>query len=150
MQLGMKFHTLNAGMDSKKSVEPIEIEVFEPDPEKPGYLRFVRIKTLQEIFDELYSRLESLDLLPDEYFSISPDYRYLQKYRGKKHDEIPLPENCWRIISFAVRGASEGHYIHVGAITTEGEYLNLFLGKTFRGLDFALMVANACARCFQD
>ncbi|MGB9825437.1 MAG: hypothetical protein ACPLRU_02080 [Desulfofundulus sp.] len=124
------------------------MEIWEPDPEKPGYLRFVRMKTLQEVFSELKTRLEADNLLPDEYFSISPDYRYLERYRGKKYDKIPLPENYWRVISFAAKGTSEGHYIHVGVITRDGEYLDLFLGKTFRGLGFALEVANACTRCF--
>lgn len=125
--------------------DQIEVDVWEPNSEKPGYLRFVRMRTLGEVFSDLKARLEAEGLLPDEYFSVSLSYRYMEKYRGMKENEIPIPQDYWRIICFAVTGTSEGHYIHVGAVIRDGTYQNLFLGKTFQGMDFAQRVTAACA-----
>lgn len=146
----MTVYARYAILDGKPAQEPIDIEVWEPNPEKPGYLRFVRMKTIQEVFDELKARLEADGLLPDEYFMVSSEYRLSDRYRGKKLDEIPVPEKYWRVVCFAVKGTSEGHYIHVGVIQAGGQYQDLFLGKTFQGLDFALKVANACTKCFES
>jgi hypothetical protein len=130
--------------------QPIEVEVWEPNPDKPGYLRFVRMKTVQEVYDELKARLEADDLLPDDYFQISSDFRYSDEYRGKKLDEIPLPRHYWRIVSFAVRGSSEGYYVHIGTIFSSGKYQDLFLGKSFQGMEYALKVAAACTRHMEN
>lgn len=146
----MTVYARYAILDGKPVQEPIEIEVWEPNPDKPGYLRFVRMKTLQEVFDELEARLEADGLLPDEYFSISPDYELMKGNQGKGYDEIEIPERYWRVVCFAVKGTSEGYYVHVGVILVGGQYQNLFLGKTFQGLDYALKVANACTRHLEN
>jgi len=125
--------------------EPIDIEVWEPNPKKPGYLRFVRMKTVQEVFDELKARLEADGLLPDEYFMVSSKYRYSDEYR-----EIPVPKDWWRVVCFAVKGTNEGHFIHIGIIMAGGQYQDLFLSKTFQGLEYALKVANACTRHLEN
>jgi hypothetical protein len=133
--------------------QPIEVEVWEPNPDKPGYLRFVRMKSVQEVYDELKARLKADDLLPDDYFQISSDFRYSDEYWGKKLNEIPMPQHYWRIIAFAVKGASEGHYIHIGVILN-GQYQDLFLGKTLQegedGLNYAMQVVNIITKAFQS
>lgn len=137
-------------LDGQPKKVPIEIEVWEPNPEKPGYLRFVRMKTVQEVFDELKVRLEAEGLVPDEYFSIGVDY----SLSGKKYGETPIPSDYWRIICFAVRGSSEGYYMHVGLILKGGQYQDLFLGKTLRegadGVNYANQVVSACTRAFHS
>jgi len=132
---------LLGGSEPEPVQEPIDIEVWEPNPEKPGYLRFVRMKTVQEVFDELEARLKTDKLLPDEYFTISPEY--------DRCPEMETPKDWWRIACFAVKGVNEGHYVHIGIIRAGGEYRDLFLGKTFQGLDYALKVAGACTRYFE-
>ena len=64
----------------------------------------------------------------EEYFDIADRYA---------HPRRCWPTNCNWISVFAVTGGSEGHYIHVEAITDDKREL-LFLGKTFQGLDHAL------------
>lgn len=128
-------------------VEPIEIYVYEPDPEKPGCLRHVRNRTIKEVYDDLVSRLKAEDLLPDEYFSIS-SYDVVSWKRG----DLEFPR--FRFIAcFPVTGASEGHYIHVGVLVERTdvkpplvELVPIFIGKTFQGFDFAAAVAAACAK----
>jgi hypothetical protein len=115
----------------------IEIERWVPDPEKPGCLKYAGNRTVQEVFAELKKRLEQEDLLPDEYFSVSAVAGY---------ENRPFPDHRW-LACYVVSGASEGHYIHVDAMLTPRERPEpLFVGKTFRGFDFATRVANACAK----
>jgi len=126
--------------------EPVEIEVYEPNPEKPGCLRHVRNRTIQEIYDELVKRLKKDRLYPDEYFEIvgcsccsSWGEREFPRFRT--------------IACYPVTGASEGHYIHVDALVFREdirsrllECVPIFLGKTFQGFEFAAQVAAACAK----
>jgi hypothetical protein len=147
-------HARYAILGGEPAQEPIETEVWEPNPDKPGYLRFVRMKTISEVYDELKARLKADDLLPDEYFQISSGFRYGDEYGGKTPNKIPLPKNYWQIICFAVRGTSEGYYIHVGLILKDGQYQDLFLGKTLQegedGLNYALQIVSAVTKAFQS
>jgi len=93
------------------------------------------------VFNELKSRLEVDGLTPDEYFSVRASL--------DREIPIPIPNDWWRIVCFAVKGTSEGHYIHIGIIRVGGHYQDLFLGKTFQGLEYALKVAGACTRYFE-
>lgn len=135
-------------IDQKKSKEAIEIDVWEPYPENPGLLRFVRMKTVQEVYNELKARLEAENLIPDHYFNTYVEFLFL----NKKPEEISIPYDYWGVVCFAVKGGSEGYCIHVGLILSGGKYQDLFIGKTLRegpdGLNYALMIANACTRAF--
>lgn len=115
-------------------MDPIEIEVYEPVPDQPGYLCRVRNRTIGEVWQDLKDRLEEDGLLPEEYMGIAasangasqfPRYRFLACY--------------------PVTGGSEGHYVHVDVLK-DGKHIPVFLGKTFKGMDFACTVAAACAR----
>lgn len=120
--------------------------MWEPDPEKPGYLRFVRMRSVGEVFADLKERLETEGVLPEEYFHVSVALEFKPENRDKKPHEIPFPKGWRQIACYAVTGASEGHYIHVAAVMSDGRLETVFLGKTFRGMDFALKAAGSCAR----
>ena len=99
-------------------------------------------KTIGEILKELEEGLAQLRLLPDEYFNISAMTR--------PDDEFP---ECGWLGCFAVKGDSEGHYIHVEAIGHNGDHDKrklLYLGKTFRGMDFAIEAAGALSKMVED
>lgn len=114
-------------------MQPIEVNIYEPVPDKPGYIRQTGRKTVQQVYDELVQRLRDKDMLPDEYFSLSAD----------EMAQEPFPEHRW-IVCFAVRGGSEGHYVHIELIPLNGRRRILYLGKTFQGLARAQAIANAC------
>ena len=107
-----------------------------------GYLHHERTKTLQEVCDHLNSELKKQDLDPDEY-----GMDILLGYSRK--GEL-IPPHDW-IVCYAVTGGSEGHYIHVDAVSRQpglgqpGKRYALFLGKSFQGMEFAYRVAKACA-----
>lgn len=121
---------------------PIEINLYEPVPDKPGYVKVSGRKTIKDVFEELEKRLKAQGFYPDEYFSNNND--------SEKEGEKPFPEFRW-ISCFAVTGDSEGHYIHVEIIYCD-EKLNIgrrdlmFLGKSFQGMDYAFEIAKICAK----
>lgn len=131
----------------------IEIERWVPNPERPGYLKYAGNRTKREVFTELKDRLEQDGLSPDEYFLISGDLSIVDN--GKE----PFPEGYRWIACYPVTGRSEGHYIHVDVMVSHERHRDpfslpetyeernlVFLGKTFKGFDFAARVAAACAK----
>lgn len=117
-----------------QQMEPIEIEVYEPVPERPGCLRHVRNRTVGEVWADLGKRLKMDGLFPEEYMGVVPVL--------SGSEEFP---QCRWIACYAVTGGSEGHCIHVYAVK-DGKYPPVLLGKTFQGMEFAASVATACAR----
>ena len=90
---------VNHGITDTGKLKTIEIDKYEPIPDKPGYCRAVGQASKQEIFDQLKDHLEYVGMLPDEYFIIST-----------QQPEI-IPEN-WRDFTCNVSyGGSEGIYL---------------------------------------
>ena len=117
---------------------PIMLCIDEPIPDKPGYVRELPRKTA-EILAELMTRLDAEGLRPDEYgFSLSAS-------REIDNGTFWPLRYAW-VACYAVTGGSEGHYIHIDVITREDKRILMSLGKTFEGMDKALLIANACAR----
>lgn len=126
------------GVANIPRIRPIEIELYRPIPDKPGYVEVVGRKTKKEVFNELEKRLKAQGFYPDEYFS-SRDY--------SNEGDKPFPEFRW-ISCYAVTGDSEGHYIHIDVIPYDEnlERNIIFLGKSFMGMDYAFEIAKACAK----
>lgn len=116
----------------------IDTEVWEPDADRPGFLRRVRTKTIAEVFDELRAALPL-----DEYGCMDGCNEYLSVPLTTASTQ-PWPEG--RIAVFPVTGGNEGHYTHVEVIHhTHGSTL-VILGKTFDGWDNAWDFAKRVAR----
>jgi hypothetical protein len=80
----------------------------------------------------------------------SVDYLHISsalKYDGKKEADMDFPKES-RIACFTVTGGSEGHYIHVEAISDGARHL-VFLGKTFDGAEFGWKLCEAIALILQ-
>ncbi|MEA1050511.1 hypothetical protein U5801_11915 [Lamprobacter modestohalophilus] len=125
----------------------IDLELYKPHPEKPGYLAFDRCATVEEVKAQCDEALNKAGLLEElDYFSIAS-----LDARGDK----PWPRARW-VACFPVVGGSEGHYIHVEAIalmgdpgqTQTGERQLVLIGKTFLGLEHALAVSGTLTRAF--
>lgn len=120
----------------------IETDVYEPVPDKPGLIRWVRQRTVDEVYKDTVRFLKEQGLYDElDYFSqggLTAD---------KNRD---FPKWNW-VACYAVKGASEGYYIHLDVITADtGILVPLFTGKTFGGMDFALKVSNALTKVFWD
>ena len=81
----------------------IETDVWETRP--GGSRRWVRTKTIAEVFDEIRAAVGDAPAGAEEYLSIPP---WVEADR-------PWPDG--RIVAFAVTGASEGHYVHVEVLS---------------------------------
>ena len=118
-------------------------EIWEPDPEKPGYLKFKATRTLKELFDYCKEALTPSGILDQlEYFDLM--------WRKKADD--PLPRRIKWLVVFVVKGGSEGHYIHIEAILENNDPHRaqdrelLILGKSLSNkYDDGLAVVNILA-----
>jgi len=119
----------------------IVTELWTPDPDRPGYLKRERTRTVHEVRHDCEAALEAAELLGDmEYFDSYPSY---------VADRTPWPSARWTAV-FPVAG-SEGHYIHVEAIGLPGEMEKrrlVLVGKTFGGLEHAMRIANTLTQAF--
>ena len=106
-----------------------------------GYCIRDRIRTRGEVITELESLMGQFF---DEYgFS-----------RRDPENELlcPAPEQTAYIACYAVTGGSEGHYVHVGFVlvstsaTEPVRYVDLCFGKTFRGREYACLLAHLACR----
>lgn len=126
----------------------IELDLWKPNPEQPGYLVFDRAATMGEVYDAAKAALQAAGLWEAlDYFDLSTDYQPDPR-------RLPRPRARW-VGCFAVEGDNEGWYIHVEAIALLDENWSqtdrcelLLLGKTFAGLPTAMQIANVLTREF--
>jgi len=110
----------------------VDGEVWEADPDRPGYLKLIRTKSAAEVFAEIIAITGKDPEGGEEYFALDAT------------KTGPWPARA-RIVCYAVTGANEGHYVHVGAIHDGGRYESLLIAKTFSGADAAWGLARRLA-----
>lgn len=122
-------------------ISPIETDLWLPNPDKPGFLKFERKRTLDEVYKDIVQALKEQDVWDMlDYFNISTEKR-----DGKAH----FPDYHW-ISVFVVKGGSEGFYFHIEAINEDKRRL-LYLGKTLsERIDEALKINNVLVKLFQS
>jgi hypothetical protein len=108
----------------------VELEIYAPMAEKPGFLEFVRRKTFREAADELRPILEAYGFeMSESPHHLAPGLAYGRETDGKAPADEELPPYRW-IASYTVRGGSEGHWGHVDLIDEEGRAHSFLLSKT--------------------
>jgi hypothetical protein len=172
-ETGCAFRNVNEIGDEIEPVCPVPLDVWaqvlDPTTKQPtGYCKRLRYCTRREVFRDLYKALNiqicpackqeqpcqsgvwcppcprcgaEMESFIDEYFLMAGPDKTADNY-------VPRVQfvDC-----HAVTGGSEGHYIHVGFLTTvNGEdntthYSQLATGKTFKGMDHAYAIAKRCA-----
>ena len=125
-------------------MEPIELELWEPNPENPRYLRYVGQPVAEEVFRELEQRLTAKGCMPDEYFLMDMEWE-----QGR---EIPRGADIFCTTDF---GASEGIYVDVylkwhenGTPITRSFATGKTLGETGYDLDRMFLTASAITKAF--
>jgi len=141
----------------------VETEIWESNPDKPGYQRLARRRTVGEVHRDIMDIVGRYPPGGEEYFSVSCHHmvdRLQKKHRkemGIQHEmrckecqriynekyDLEFPEG--RIHISVVTGGSEGHYVHVD-VHQEGKIYDVFLGKTFMGYDAAWDFAKRIGR----
>ena len=122
----------------------IELEIWEKSPENPRVMEYVGQRKAQEVFSELKHRLESIGMLPDEYFILDREW--------KNGIEIPKEADIFTTVQY---GASEGIYLNVSLSwddETKRNIKNFITGKTLKEseshLDRMYLVASAINKAF--
>ena len=128
----------------------IKLSYWKPDPDRPGYLKFVGTPTYRQVFDLLHEVLEAEGLI-DEYFepslSLEQDTSLTE---GRQRLDEPVPRDIRWVCCWTVRGGSEGDYIHIEFDVTDrwtgkAHRVPFALGKTFLGRDHAWRIARRVA-----
>ena len=123
-----------------RELRTLEVDKWVPN-DKPGLVKHAGMISPQEAFDALKKHLESVGLLPDEYF-LSGLWRY--------ENVSQLPD--YRQANCCVNwGGSEGIYLDISLVYSENneiKYFNFATGKTLgeTGDDF-LRMSRIAAEC---
>lgn len=138
-------------LDVLKSLEPIQIGLWEPADDRPpeeswGRVKWVGNRTRGEIFRELNEKLDAVGLNTGEGgVDLFPRYeRNGADYVDHNAPELPWP-NDYRWVACYTAGGSEGRWIHVALIQGD-RHETLAYGKTFLGREHAELIALACQR----
>lgn len=122
--------------------QTVDLQIYEPSPDKPGYLRFVRNLSYNEAVKAIKNAFGSKEDLDNafDYFYPPCEIKY---EKGKSlDDQIPTFR---RAIVYTVTGSNEGDYIHGELWGMNGERYPLFLAKTFSGRNAAWTYARKLA-----
>jgi len=116
--------------------------------EETGLVVRVDGRPLGEILRKLSTGLGDAGLIVDEYFDVGTDARLRRKWDK-------WPDGVFRVVVFAVEGSSEGHYVHVDVYHKDDSFdpelkvTNVFLLKTFLGMEHALRLSNELTRMLE-
>lgn len=125
-------------------MKPIELELWEPKPEDPRYLRYVGQPVAEDVFRELEQRLKDTGFLPDEYFLMDMEWG-----NGK---QIPKGADIFCTTDY---GESEGIYVDVylkwhedGNPIVKSFATGKTLGESSYDLDRMFLMASAITKAF--
>ncbi len=123
-------------------VPTIEVDKWEPHPEKKGLVCHVGMRTYGEVFEALQNHLKEMGMLPDEYFHAS--------YSLRHKDNEPLP-NYSEAVCHVNFGTNEGIYLDIMFASYgsgEPEYVNFATGKTLgTSVEAFYKMSMICAEC---
>lgn len=117
------------------------------DGKPTGHIYRVAGRPIVDIARDLARELERREMV-DEYTALGHEFKYEQA----KCPDTPAdwPEDVCNVACWAVRGGSEGHYVHVDMVRkatvpgTRPQHVNIMTVKTFRGIEHARKIAAAC------
>jgi hypothetical protein len=143
---------IDSGCKIRERIEPIDIEVWVPNPDKPGYLQLGRTKTIYEVEAELKARLKA-----DGYWEYLDYFDICAALNEKETKAQTWPKHRW-IACYVVTGGSEGYYVHVDIVYGGQDVIIdqygknkdvwcrrlIFLGKLLSDHNMAWEIAKAC------
>jgi hypothetical protein len=125
-------------------IKKIETEVWEPHPEKKGWMQKVRDKTVGEVYKEI------IDLLKEHKLYDRFSMFFINNSTSspiKLEDSFPL----WsQIACYAVAGSNEGFFVCVDVRRADdpSNSETYFIGRTHEDINFALEAVNLLTRAF--
>lgn len=125
-------------------MKPIELELWRPRKDDPRYSERIGQRSAEEVFRELEQRLDSMGMLPDEYFLLDMDWQ-----GGRR-----IPEGADVFVTTDY-GGSEGIYLDAylkwyedGKPITKSFFTGKTLGDTSADLDRMFLISSAITKAF--
>ena len=125
-------------------MKPIEMEIWKPKETDPRYVERVGSRSAEEVFKELEQRLNSMGMLPDEYFLLDRDWQ-----GGRL---IPKDADVFVTTDY---GESEGIYLDAylkwyedGKPVTKSFFTGKTLGETGADMDRMFLISSAITKAF--
>ena len=125
-------------------MNPIELEIWKPKEDDPRYAEYAGQPVVEAVFVELKQRLDSMGMLPDEYFLMAPEWE-----NGR---EIPKGADVFVTTDY---GESEGIYLdgylkwhEDGKPVTRSFFTGKTLGNTGADLDRMFLISSAITKAF--
>ena len=122
----------------------IELERWKPSSDDPHKMEYAGQRTGREVFAELKQRLESLGLLPEEYFLIGRNWEH--------GEEIPKDADMFVTTDY---GGNEGIYLNIymkwdedSKPVTKTFATGKTLGDTGADLDRMFLISSAITKAF--
>lgn len=105
----------------------IETAIYEPIPDKPGYVTLKERRKVYDVFHEIEQELKNVGLYPDEYFLLDTEFN---------DEKAVMPDVC-KVICYTQWGDSEGIYLDVDFIVynenaKKYERKSFITGKTLK------------------
>lgn len=126
----------------------IETDIWKPVPGEPHKVKYAGKRPAEDVFNDLYYRLEKTGFLPDEYF--------LMDKRFEHGADFPADADIYCYVDF---GASEGIYLDIDLSVYDKDaqkpkMIHFATGKTLGESDLDLdrmnLVASACTKAFHS
>lgn len=125
-------------------MKPIELELWRPKEDDPRYSECVGQRSAEEVFRELEQRLDSMGMLPDEYFLLDMEWQ-----NGRL---IPKDADIFVTTDY---GGSEGIYLDAylkwyedGKPVTKSFFTGKTLGETGADMDRMFLISSAITKAF--
>ena len=125
-------------------MKPIELGFWEPSPKNPTDMVYTGQRSAQAVYSELRHRLDSIGLLPDDYFDLT--------FKWTPSRLIPRNADIYCLTDY---GESEGIYVDVylsweedGEPMTERFITGKTLECTGRDMDRMFLIASAITKAF--
>ena len=115
-------------------MKPIELELWRPRKDDPRYAERVGQRSAEEVFRELEQRLDSMGMLPDEYFLLDMDWQEGNLPTGHRTTiRTGLPESAWRLLNYGVQPSKS---VTAQVTDTCGKSRNLAFNASAYGIAF--------------
>lgn len=131
---------LNQG---ENTIPTIEVDKWQPHPEKKGMVRHVGMRTYGEVFRELKEHLSEMGMLPDEYF--------ISAYELYNHADKDMLPDYSEAVCYVNFGGNEGIYLDVNLanyVDGQTKWTRFATGKTLDcDVEAFYRMSMICAEC---
>lgn len=129
----------------------IDTQIWETNPDKPGYLRYVGQVPLYTILAGIRAALDAMPMPDDPEYTVLYNLEWISGPHAGWYGEPPK-EELWpkgEPIITVKRGSNEGYQIVILSLGRDGTAKQLFTIKSLLGRDVTWTIAQALDKHFE-